>query len=375
MTLLAGSGAAPSLHGRADFRRRHAGSGAHAAERRGYIGLFADTLVLHADVSVDPDFRTLLATVRETTLGSSAHQDAPFEPLVEALAGGAQPGADPLFQVSSPCKHGDLRPRLGGMDVERFGVHGGGALVDLTVSLVETDGGIEGLVESAPTCSMRRRSSGSWTTSAVLLTAAADPSAPVSTLPMLADADARRCWRGPRNPDGGARESVLEMIAAHVARTTGAVAIGWRRSTRARDDGSVRITYAGAGRARNRLTHRSAPGCGHEARVGAVPGAHAGAGGRRARHPQGRRRVRARRARFPRTASPPSARAGAMTFIASVESATSHYRTAARSSPSTIQRHRRRSTRNRRMRPSTKSIPSSWRTSSTRPGRRGGPRA
>ena len=98
---------------------------------------------MRTDVSGDPSFRGLLARVRETALGAQAHQDLPFERLVEELQPTRDMSRDPLFQVMFVLQNAPKSgSALGGLRFESFGGDSASAKFDLTLSIVETEQGL-----------------------------------------------------------------------------------------------------------------------------------------------------------------------------------------------------------------------------------------
>ncbi|MEE1749773.1 amino acid adenylation domain-containing protein, partial [Streptomyces sp. JV184] len=120
------------------------------------VGVFINTLVLRTDTSGDPSFTELVARVREASLGAFAHQDVPFEHLVEELNPQRSTAHHPLFQVMLALQNNEQPDfDLPGLRVRQEGLHSGVSRVDLTLSLTEQhDGqgraaGIEGFAEYA----------------------------------------------------------------------------------------------------------------------------------------------------------------------------------------------------------------------------------
>ncbi|MGW1895792.1 non-ribosomal peptide synthetase, partial [Streptomyces sp. NPDC002004] len=102
------------------------------------VGFFVNTLVLRTDVSGDPTFRELLARVRETDLAAYAHQDVPFERVVEAARPARSLAHAPLFQVLLTLQsNAGGTFSIPGVDASFGEVETGVAKVDLTFYLEE----------------------------------------------------------------------------------------------------------------------------------------------------------------------------------------------------------------------------------------------
>ncbi|HKV12552.1 MAG TPA: amino acid adenylation domain-containing protein, partial [Thermoanaerobaculia bacterium] len=110
------------------------------AETEGLIGFFVNTLVLRASLAGDPPFRSLLKTVRETALAASAHQDLPFDLLVEELRPERHLSRTPFFQVMLnvyAARHESVQPR--GLRISALGVDTGTAKFDLTLTVLDAE--------------------------------------------------------------------------------------------------------------------------------------------------------------------------------------------------------------------------------------------
>jgi amino acid adenylation domain-containing protein len=216
------------------------------------IGFFANTLVMRTDLSGNPTFREALQRVRATALEAFAHQDVPFEKLVEELGPERSANQVPLFQVMFAFQNVSVMPPELGRDlnVRILEVDSEVAKFDLTLYLSESAQGLKGtwqynsdLFESATIERMA-------THFEMLLDGiATNPSQHLSELPLLTDAERRQLlieWN-PITATTPADRSVRQLIEEQVGRTPDAPAV---------QCGNVRLTYAELNHRADQLAHR-----------------------------------------------------------------------------------------------------------------------
>jgi amino acid adenylation domain-containing protein len=118
------------------------------AEFEGLIGYFVNILVLRTKLAGDPSFRTVLARVRDVTLGAYEHQDLPYEKLLEELNPPRDLSRNPLFQVLCVLHNTPQQAwELPGTTVQSLDTDPGTARFDLTLELWETSTGLQGRLE------------------------------------------------------------------------------------------------------------------------------------------------------------------------------------------------------------------------------------
>ncbi|MFL6291049.1 MAG: amino acid adenylation domain-containing protein [Thermoanaerobaculia bacterium] len=194
-------------------------------EVEGLIGFFVNTLVLRTDLSGTPGFAQLVGRVRETSLASYAHQDLPFERLVEELQPERSLSRNPLIQVmcgyqNFPRAEAEVRGLTLSLP-EEGKVAGGTAKLDLSLFLFEDGDRLTGaleynreIFEAASMLRLLRCFEN------LLAAAVADPEAPVAFLPLLGAAERHQLFHEWNDSATAwpATSSFQELFLEHVRR-------------------------------------------------------------------------------------------------------------------------------------------------------------
>ena len=219
------------------------------------VGFFVNTLVLRTDTSANPSFRQLLARVRASDLGAYAHQELPFERLVELLNPARSLSRHPLFQVMLAFQNtSEPTLELPGIFTVSEQVNIDAARFDLTFELVERRGvdgtseGIEGAIEYR-TDLFEANSVQAIAERLVRLLerAAAEPDRPIGQLDILNPKERHQLlveWNGTAQPV--AKATLPSLFEAQVARSPQDPALVYEEIT---------LSYAELNGQANQLAH------------------------------------------------------------------------------------------------------------------------
>jgi amino acid adenylation domain-containing protein/non-ribosomal peptide synthase protein (TIGR01720 family) len=274
MTLLAGFKALLARYsGQADIAVGTPIAARNRAELEELIGFFANTLVLRTRLDGDPAFRELLQRVRKVTLDAYAHQDLPFERLVDELMPERDPSRNPLFQVMFVLQNAPMTVlEAPDLTFTATSIDAGSAKFDLRLAIAESGQDLSGLIEynvdlfEAPTI---QRLVGHLR---VLMEGAlANPEQRLSALPLLTAPERQQvfvAWNATATPYPDAA-LLHQLFERQAARTPDAIAVAFdagltkdeRRTTGASEPSSfvlrpsspMQLTYAELNRRANQL--------------------------------------------------------------------------------------------------------------------------
>ncbi|MFD7899393.1 amino acid adenylation domain-containing protein [Streptomyces sp. NPDC059743] len=246
--------------GRTDIAVGTPVAGRTREETEDLVGFFTNNLVIRNDLSGNPVFTDFLDQVRTVSLEAMAHQDVPFEHLVDALRPDRDLSRNPLFQVMFELQHMEGVPAtLGGSVIEPVNTGPAVAKFDLTMTVKQrSDGRLHcwfeyatGLFERATV----ERMAGHYL--ALLNSVTAGPDARIGDLALLTEAEHRtlvHSWSDPErdrlarlDPAAEHALTVPELFERQAARTPDAVAVV---------SGDVEIGYAELNARANRFAHR-----------------------------------------------------------------------------------------------------------------------
>ena len=194
------------------------------------VGFFVNTLVLRSDVSADLPFRSLLRTMRKTALDAFAHQDLPFEMLVDALQPERDLSRNPIFQVMFALQNAPLEDlALPGLQIGSLETKRTAALFDWVLDMWETADSLTGVLEFNTDLfdeTTIERFIGHFLV--LLEGVVTNPDAEIGALPLLPAAEKRlllEAFAGPVRENYPLDSTIHALFEAQVARTPERVAV------------------------------------------------------------------------------------------------------------------------------------------------------
>lgn len=216
----------------------------------GLIGFFVNTLVMRTSIEGNPSFSELLTQVREMAMDAYAHQDLPFEMLVEALQPERDLSYTPLFQVLFALQNQTLsQVDLTGLTASPLKVETGTSKFDLSLSMENRADGLVGVWRYSTDlfdASTIDRMTGNFVT--LLEGIVANPQEKISQLPLLTEVEQRQLlveWNN-TEVDDPQSQSIHQLFEEQVQRTPNAVAVVFEEQ---------QLTYRELNSRANQLAH------------------------------------------------------------------------------------------------------------------------
>jgi amino acid adenylation domain-containing protein len=220
-------------------------------ETEGLIGFFANTLALRVNLAGDGSFREALARVRQVALGAYAHQDLPFEKLVEELRPDRDLSRTPIFQVMFVLDNTPMETiEVSGLSLNPLQIEGKISAFDLSMHLEARGDTIKGSLEYNTDLFEEATIKEMAHCFRTLLEGIIDnPDQRLTRLPLMSEAERHQllsAWRGSATAESGPETLAPHLFEAQVERTPDHIAVEFEQQ---------QLTYRELDACANQLAH------------------------------------------------------------------------------------------------------------------------
>jgi aspartate racemase len=216
------------------------------------IGFFLNTVVVRSDLSGNPTFRTLLRRVQEGVLGAYAHQEMPFEKLVEQLHPHRDVSRTPVFQTMFSLLPIAEALRLPDLEPSHLEFHNSSAQFDLSLTMMDSADRISGSFSfNADLFEKDTISRMAGHFEMILQGMASDLEQKICDLPLLSEPEREQIlveWNR-TDADYPSDSCIHELFEKQAAETPTAIAVEFE---------GEKITYSGLNERANHLAHKLA---------------------------------------------------------------------------------------------------------------------